>query len=260
MSTGPTPGTGPDTAIDTRADVRRALRRQGIERRLALDAEAHDALSAKVCAAVAENFPTLSRRRVAFCWPVKNEPDLRPLMRSWLMAGNPGFDASQARRRLGELQTHTAGIVQELRQLMMDLRPTLLDHLGLIPAVRSLAESQVKRAGVQIDIKVHGERRRLAPATEIALFRILQEAITNIAKHAKAKHGTVEISFNDASVAACIVDDGRGFDPVMSRATWRTFGLIGMEERVSLLGGTLRIESQENKGTRIALEIPTPPA
>jgi len=93
MSTGPTPGTGPDTAIDTRADVRRALRRQGIERRLALDAEAHDALSAKVCAAVAENFPTLSRRRVAFCWPVKNEPDLRPLMRSWLMAGNPGFAA-----------------------------------------------------------------------------------------------------------------------------------------------------------------------
>jgi signal transduction histidine kinase len=169
-------------------------------------------------------------------------------------------DADQARRRLGELQAHTAGIVQELRQLMMDLRPTLLDHLGLIPAVRSLAESQLQRAGVQIGIKVQGERRRLAPATEIALFRILQEAITNIAKHAKARLGTVELSFNDDSVAACIVDDGRGFDPVASRAAWRTFGLIGMEERVSLLGGTLRIESQANQGTRISLEIPTPPA
>jgi signal transduction histidine kinase len=170
----------------------------------------------------------------------------------------PGAD--QAKRRLGELEAFTASIVQEMRRLMMDLRPTLLDDLGLIPAVRSFAESQLTRSGTRISVEVKGERRRLAPALEIALFRILQEAITNIAKHAQAAGGTVELCFQQSSVAACITDDGRGFDPVATRSTWQTFGLLGIEERVALLGGTLRIDSHENRGTRIALEIPTPPA
>jgi signal transduction histidine kinase len=166
--------------------------------------------------------------------------------------------ADQAKRRLAELEAFTSNIVQELRRLMMDLRPTLLDDMGLVPAIRSFAESQLQRAGVRIAIEVKGTKRRLAPVVEIALFRILQEAITNIAKHAQAASGTVELCFKESSVVACIADDGRGFDPVTSRATWQTFGLLGIEERIALLGGTLRIDSQKDQGTRIVLEIPTP--
>ena len=92
---------------------------------------------------------------------------------------------------------------------------------------------------------------------ETALFRIFQEAITNIAKHAEAKNGRIELRFKDSSIEARITDDGRGFNPVASRATWQTFGLLGIEERVAILGGTLRIDSQEGRGTQIHLRSPS---
>ena len=139
---------------------------------------------------------------------------------------------------------------------MQDLRPSLLDDLGLIPAIQSFAERQLKRAGVNVAIDVQGDKRKLFPAMETALFRIFQEAITNIAKHAAAKNGRIELRFKETSVEARISDDGRGFDPVSSHATWQTFGLLGIEERVAILGGALRIDSQQGQGTQIHLEIP----
>lgn len=92
MNTGPTPGSAPE-ADETRAALRRALRRQGIAQRMALPADVHQALSARLCASIAQAFPQLCRMRVAFCWPVQNEPDLRPLMQSWLAEAVPGFAA-----------------------------------------------------------------------------------------------------------------------------------------------------------------------
>jgi two-component system sensor histidine kinase DegS len=91
---------------------------------------------------------------------------------------------------------------------------------------------------------------------ETALFRIFQEAITNIARHSVAKNAHIELWFKDSLVAARITDDGRGFDPVTSHTTWQTFGLLGIEERVAILEGTLLIVSQEGQGTQIHLEIP----
>ena len=143
---------------------------------------------------------------------------------------------------------------------MMDLRPTLLDDLGLIPAVRSFAEGHLSAAGVRVHFEVQGPARRLAPALEIALFRIFQEALTNIKKHAKAANCTIALVFKESSVSASITDDGRGFDTTASRGIWQAFGLVGIEERVALLEGTLQIQSQEQQGTQITLEIPTPPA
>lgn len=96
MNTGPTPGSGPQPPEETaenRANLRRTLRREGIERRKALPADVHQALSAQLCERIAQAFPQLARMRVAFCWPVKNEADLRPLMRNWLAQGQPGFAA-----------------------------------------------------------------------------------------------------------------------------------------------------------------------
>ncbi len=168
----------------------------------------------------------------------------------------PGAD--QAQRRLAELEVLTAGIVAELRRLMMDLRPTLLDDLGLIPAIQSFAETQLERAGVKVAIDVQGSKRKLIPAVETALFRICQEAITNIARHAAAKNGRIELRFKESSVDTRISDDGLGFDAVNSRGSWRTFGLLGIEERVAILGGTLQIDSRPGQGTQIHFEVPLP--
>lgn len=93
MSTGPKPGLRPEEALAARAGRRQALRRQGIERRMALPPATHAALSTRVCALIQQHFPELAGMHVAFCWPYKNEPDLRPLMQSWLAEGNPGYAA-----------------------------------------------------------------------------------------------------------------------------------------------------------------------
>jgi PAS domain S-box-containing protein len=167
--------------------------------------------------------------------------------------------AEEARRQVMELEVFTSSIVEEVRRLMRDLRPSLLDDLGLIAAISSFAERQLTQAGVKFSVDVQGDERKLAPPLEIALFRIFQEAINNIGKHAQAKRGRIELRFKDGSVEAQIADDGCGFNPVTSRATWKTFGLLGMEERVTILGGTLRIESQEGQGTQIHFEVPAPP-
>jgi signal transduction histidine kinase len=164
--------------------------------------------------------------------------------------------AEEAKRRLEELQALTASIVEEVRRLMRDLRPSLLDDLGLVPAISSFAETQLKHSGVKFTIDVQGVKKKLAPPVETALFRIFQEAITNIARHSVAKNAHIELWFKDSLVAARITDDGRGFDPVTSHTTWQTFGLLGIEERVAILEGTLQIVSQEGQGTQIHLEIP----
>ena len=93
MSTGPKPGLRPEEALAARAGRRQALRRQGIERRMALPPATHAALSTRVCELIRQHFPELAGMHVAFCWPYRNEPDLRPLMQSWLAEGNPGYAA-----------------------------------------------------------------------------------------------------------------------------------------------------------------------
>ena len=167
-------------------------------------------------------------------------------------------EAEAARHYLTEVEILAAAIVEEIRRLMLDLRPALLDELGLIPAVSSHAEIQLAQAGVQVHVAVSGARRKLPSALETALFRIMQEAITNIARHAAAAHVHIGLCFKESSVEATIRDDGCGFDPVGSHTNWQALGLLGIEERVALLGGVLRIDSGQGRGTLVAVEIPTP--
>ncbi len=167
--------------------------------------------------------------------------------------------ADHVKGHLEQIRTVTARTLQEIRRLMVDLRPALLDDLGLIPAIRSYAEAHLTRAGVEPHIEVAGVSRRLPSLVETAFFRIVQEAITNIVKHAEAGRATIRVRFNGSSIVATIEDDGRGFDPTGPRLGERALGMLGMEERVTLLGGVLRIDSQRGRGTRITLEIPTPP-
>jgi len=165
----------------------------------------------------------------------------------------PGLE--QLRRHLEDIRTQTARTLEETRRLMVDLRPSILDDLGLIPAICWYAETYLPLAGVAPRIEVVGSKRRLSASVETALFRVVQEAITNIARHAEAREATIRVAFEASSVAVSIEDDGKGFDPGKRRRE-HALGLLGMEERITLLGGALTIDSLPGRGTRIVLEIP----
>ncbi|MBI2907350.1 MAG: GAF domain-containing protein [Chloroflexi bacterium] len=148
---------------------------------------------------------------------------------------------------------------KDLHRLIYDLRPSLLDDLGLPAALRSCAHSSLDAAGVEVHFEVAGEERRLPPQVEIALFRIVQEAITNVARHARAESTYICLEFRERSIAVQVEDDGIGFD--LSRAfdpaeARESIGLLGMRERAELLGGTLTIDTKSGGGTRVAMEIP----
>jgi signal transduction histidine kinase len=166
--------------------------------------------------------------------------------------------AERAKRRLAEIEELTASVVEEIRHLMVDLRPAVLDDLGLVPAISSYSKKRLECCGTEVQIEVVGGQRRISSATETALYRIFQEAIANIANHAGAQTANIRLCFGDACLKATIEDNGRGFDPAASRKNWKALGLRGLEERVALLGGTLQIDSHLGHGTRIDLMIPAP--
>jgi len=151
--------------------------------------------------------------------------------------------------------------LEETHKLIFDLRPGVLDDLGLVAAIRSDAETHLQPRGIEVQIDVTGARRRLAPELELTLFRIAQEAIINIQRHARAEHVNVALEFLDSIVKVTIEDDGQGFDPQAvstSEDKTRGLGLLGMSERASLAGGSLEIESTAGRGTRVVVTMPAP--
>ncbi|MBI5033800.1 MAG: HAMP domain-containing protein [Chloroflexi bacterium] len=158
--------------------------------------------------------------------------------------------------RLTETRILASQILDQTRQLMFDLRPSVLDDAGLAPALRSFAERACATAKLALDFQVHGARRRLASQSETALFRIVQEAVNNIVQHAHANHVTIVLRFETCRIAALVEDDGIGFDTI-SASRAGTMGLLGMRERAELVGGRLEIDSRAASGTRVQVEIPT---
>jgi signal transduction histidine kinase len=151
--------------------------------------------------------------------------------------------------------------LEETHKMIFDLRPGVLDDLGLVAAIRSDAESHLQPHGIEIQISVTGARRRLTPGLELTLFRIAQEAIINIKRHARAEHVKLTIEFLDSVVTVTLEDDGQGFDPQAvsnSEDKTRGLGLLGMSERASLAGGSLEIESTVGRGTRVVVTMPAP--
>lgn len=168
---------------------------------------------------------------------------------------NPDLAASQ----LSELKHLNAEALQELHDLIGDLRPAVLDDLGLIPALKGQIREFEARTGVEATFSIEGKRRPVRPDIETIVFRIGQEALTNIAKHANAKYASVELCYNDQVLQLVVQDDGKGFDPSEALhvdGPRRAWGLLGMQERVALVGGTCKIVSQPGLGTRIEATIP----
>jgi signal transduction histidine kinase len=167
---------------------------------------------------------------------------------------------AEAKTRLRKVEQLSIGMLGEIHKLIYELRPTLLDDLGLMAATRWLADNILRPAGVKVNFKTAGRVRRLPAQLETTLFRVIQEAVNNIAKHAHAKNASVRLHFKKNIISVHIRDDGGGFDveeAVSSKNRPRGLGLVGMKERVELMNGTLSIRSRPGGGgTEIDIEIP----
>ncbi len=163
----------------------------------------------------------------------------------------------EMRPEVEELQRMTAAALEHLRRIAMELRPAILDDLGLVEALRWQAEEFQKQTGVPITLRVQGRIERLPRQVELVLYRVAQEALTNIARHARATRVEVTLNCSTEHLELFIADDGVGFDPeAVRRSRARSLGLIGMAERLALIGGTLEIDSAPGKGTRIRARVP----
>jgi signal transduction histidine kinase len=153
--------------------------------------------------------------------------------------------------QLAELESMAVDSLGELRRLIQDLRPPQLDDMGLVAALRWLVEQFNRRELGLVELDVLGKAYSLPPEVETTLFRIVQEGMTNIAKHARAPHAKITLNF-DGGVAVIIWDDGIGFDPAVQSNTPR-WGLMGMQERASLINAELTIVSARGKGTTLTI-------
>jgi signal transduction histidine kinase len=159
-----------------------------------------------------------------------------------------------ARAATAELRELVVMALQDVRRLAVELRPKVLDDFGLVPALERLAESFGEQTGVHVEFHSALGEARLPGEVETALYRVVQESLTNIVKHAHARNVSISLARRDSAVAAVIEDDGGGFDPATAREGG--IGLIGMRERLALLDGRLEIESREGAGTTLVAEVP----
>ncbi len=164
----------------------------------------------------------------------------------------------KVRDELISLQNLVRLSLMDVRKIIFDLRPMVLDDLGLAPAIKRYLSNYKEQFGMQIEFLLFGQERRLESSMEVALFRIVQEMVSNIRKHARAKNAVVKIELLTEKINIHVRDDGIGFDmnKVMADQEREGYGLIGMRERVQLLRGEITIASAPGKGTTINISVP----
>ncbi len=168
-------------------------------------------------------------------------------------------DTDHVREKTAELRTLAGQTLDEVHRLATELRPSLLDDLGLFAAIQRYIKEYSVKMNINVDYHVSGlGEQRLPSEVEVTVYRIIQEALTNITKHAEASDVSVVLRYRDSSLVAIIEDDGKGFtvNGVMASEEGKRLGLFGMYERASLIGGNLTIESQPGAGTTVFLEVP----
>ena len=163
-------------------------------------------------------------------------------------------DLVRAKAELHDLRGQVREVLKETRKLIFGLRPMTLDDLGLVPTIKRLLESMQERTGIIGELRVSGHARRLDSHIEVGIFRVVQEALANIEKHANAKLALVRIEFHQQTISMFIQDDGQGFD-VLLASDIEHFGLTGMKERIGLIGGDIQINSSLGRGTKIYVNV-----
>lgn len=171
-----------------------------------------------------------------------------------LESGNP----DQILRELGAARTTAENMADELRRFSRDLRPLMLEDLGLVPALKRLLMELRERGEIRVRFRVTGEVKRLDSGAEVALFRIVQESIRNVQRHSGATGMSVTLAFAVDTVRLSVIDNGRGFQvpPVPVLVREGRLGLLGMQERARLAGGRCEIQSDLRAGTRVIAEVP----
>lgn len=167
-------------------------------------------------------------------------------------------DAAQARQQVQELRQLVVQALDEIRRIALELRPKILDDLGLGEALAWRADELRSSGAVQVTFQMVGLRARLAAPLELAFYRVAQEALTNIARHAQAEHAHMRLERGGGTVTLTIEDDGVGFEVPAALAHARGLGLSGMRERMALIGGTLAIVSRAGHGTRLQASVLVP--
>lgn len=168
---------------------------------------------------------------------------------------------SAPRKRLTDAQHLVGQTVRNLQRVCHDLHPAILDHLGLISALRWYAKTFSERTAIKVQLKVTGDPGPLAPEQRLMVYRIVQEGLTNTLKHSKATHANIEMEGRPGVVSLSIHDDGKGFRVGRGLSTSRRqeglggLGLLGIQERVRLAGGSFEVESARGKGTTIRVEV-----
>jgi signal transduction histidine kinase len=157
---------------------------------------------------------------------------------------------------LKDAETITHSALQTVRDFSQLLHPALLDDLGLAAAIEWQARGFESRHGIKVELVQEGMAKRLPRTVELATYRIVQEALTNVAKHAQATTCRIVLRRHDGDVEIAIEDDGRGFDPADIDPTQRGLGLVGMRERAALLDGRVALESTRGEGTRVRVRLP----
>jgi signal transduction histidine kinase len=173
------------------------------------------------------------------------------------LSTTPTGAADEVRQGLSEARGVAEGIAEELRRLARGLRPASLEDVGLVTVLHRLVAEADGRGDLRAQLSVDGEPRRLDPLLELGLFRIAQEAVRNVERHARAARVDIGLRFAPDTIELTVVDDGRGLpSAAVPDGEPGGLGLIGMQERAALLGGSFEIESRPRQGTRLRALIP----
>jgi signal transduction histidine kinase len=167
----------------------------------------------------------------------------------------PGDTTPAVRQEVTRLQASTVELANVIRDLSHSLHPGVLHHVGLVPALRGYCREFEQQHGLAMTFRAHGELGAVPPDVALCLYRVTQEALGNVARHAAARHGYVTVERNGGNVALTVADDGRGFDIAEVRRR-HGLGLISLDERVRLVGGRLTIDSQSERGTELRIVVP----
>ncbi|HJQ99490.1 MAG TPA: two-component regulator propeller domain-containing protein [Candidatus Polarisedimenticolaceae bacterium] len=184
-------------------------------------------------------------------------PSLTAVIINLQLLADPARAGGSA-KRLAESTELVDRIIQQIRDLSLALRPPLLDEMGLIPALKGYLETTAERTGLDLTFRGDPALSGLPPEVEITAFRVAQEAITNVVRHAGARRATTSIERENGRLVVTVEDDGAGFDvaKALGAPTGSAVGLLGMQERVQVLGGELAIDAAPGRGTRVRAELP----
>jgi two-component system sensor histidine kinase DegS len=166
-------------------------------------------------------------------------------------------DQDLARQELANMKAAANATLQKIRDFIFDLRPMMLDDLGLVPTAKRYTDAFKDKAGIQTTWTATGKEQRLESVREVMIFRALQELLSNVRTHASATQVRVSMDTDDTRVRVIVEDNGKGFDVEAAfSGTQRTIGLAALKERIELMGGDLQIDSQPGQGTRIVMDVP----